>query len=195
MIDERFKKQMRFIVEIDKLKKITRQNFLIDGSRNENDVEHSWHLAMMALLLEEYANEPVDILKVVKMVLIHDIVEIDAGDTFAYDYEGAKDKEEREQKAADRLFGILPEDMEKEYRSLWDEFEEAQTNEAKFARALDRFQPMMNNYEGGGGSWKVHNITKDMVLKRNAEIEKGSKILWKYAQYMMEKAEKKGLIK
>ncbi len=191
-MDKNFLRIMDFIVEIDKLKNVMRQSFIIDGTRNENDVEHSWHLAMMAILLNKYAKEEVDTFKVVKMVLIHDIVEIDAGDTFAYDYEGMKDKEERERKAADRIFAILPDNLRDEIRNLWDEFEEAKTPEAKFARAIDRVQPIILNYFSGGGSWKVHSIKKEDVIRRNIEVKEGCPILWDYALYLLDKAEEEG---
>lgn len=179
MIDidkERLMKQMDFIIEVDKLKSIYRQTTLIDKSRHENDAEHSWHLAMMALLLSEYADrDNIDLLKVIKMVIIHDLVEIDAGDTFAYDLDGYKDKEEREKKAANRIFGLLPKDQFEEIYNLWQEFEEAQTDEAKFAVALDRTQPMLHNYYTDGGTWKEHNVTLGQVLKRFEGIQKAQK--------------------
>ena len=157
---------MQFIIEIDKVKSILRQNFLADGSRRENDSEHSWHLAMMVVILSEYF-KGADMLKTVKMVLIHDLVEIYAGDTFAYDEQGYLDKDEREQAAADRLFALLPRDQASEYRDLWDEFERMDTGEAIFAAAVDRIQPLLMNSESGGKMWKQHKVTKEMVLKRN----------------------------
>lgn len=163
---ERLNKQMQFIIEIDKVKSVLRQNFLADGSRRENDSEHSWHLAMMVVILSEYF-EGADMLKTVKMVLIHDLVEIYAGDTFAYDEQGYLDKDEREQAAADRLFALLPQDQTLEYRGLWDEFERMDTAEAIFAAAVDRVQPLLMNSESGGKMWKQHKVTKEMVLKRN----------------------------
>ncbi len=163
---ERLNKQMQFIIEIDKVKSILRQNFLADGSRRENDSEHSWHLAMMVVILSEYF-KGADMLKTVKMVLIHDLVEIYAGDTFAYDEQGYLDKDEREQAAADRLFALLPRDQASEYRDLWDEFERMDTGEAIFAAAVDRIQPLLMNSESGGKMWKQHKVTKEMVLKRN----------------------------
>ena len=140
-----FEKQISFIMELDKIKKITRQTYLSDGSRKENDAEHSWHLALMAFVLADYANEPIDVLKTMKMVLLHDVIEIDAGDTYAYDTEGNKTKRERELKAADRIFGLLPEAQQKEYRGLWDEFEAMETPESKFANMLDKVQPLFLN--------------------------------------------------
>src|SRR6185369_16498977 len=143
---ERFERQIRFVLEIDKLKTIIRRTYLLNTDRAENTAEHSWHLAVMAILLAEHANEPVNVAKVVKMVLVHDIVEIDAGDTYFYDSNAALDKPEREMAAADRIFALLPEDQAKELRDLWDEFEDGRTPEARFALALDRFIPQLHNY-------------------------------------------------
>jgi putative hydrolase of HD superfamily len=159
MDDDRLKKQIAFIEEIDGLKKICRKTLLMDGTRCENDAEHSWHLAVMAMLLCEYSAQHIDLLRVMKMVLIHDIVEIDAGDTYCYDCEGNVDKREREEKAAERLFSILPADQAAELRALWEEFEECKTPEARFAASLDRFQPLLHNYRTQGRSWKEHRIT------------------------------------
>lgn len=195
MISERLKKQIDFIIEIDKLKHIMRQTELINASRRENDAEHSWHLAIMTMLLSEYANEEVDVLKVIKMVLIHDLVEIDAGDTFCYDEKGNEDKAEREQKAADRIFNILPQDQAKEIRSLWEEFEEVKTAEARFAAALDRVQPLLHNYMTEGGSWKRHNIRKEQVMKRAEPISKGSNELWNFIREIIEDSVNKGYLR
>ena len=150
---ERLKKQMEFIVEVDKVKKIIRQTYLADSSRKENDAEHSWHLALMAVLLQEYSNEEVDLARVIPMVLIHDLVEIDAGDTYAYDAAGSADKRERETKAADRIFALLPEDQGSWFRALWEEFEAYETAEAKFAHVLDNCQPLLLNDASDGLSW------------------------------------------
>ena len=155
-----FEKQISFIMELDKIKKITRQTYLSDGSRKENDAEHSWHLALMAFVLADYANEPIDVLKTMKMVLLHDVIEIDAGDTYAYDTEGNKTKRERELKAADRIFGLLPEAQQKEYRGLWDEFEAMETPESKFANMLDKVQPLFLNDASGGISWEEHGALR-----------------------------------
>jgi len=163
---ERLNKQMQFIIEIDKVKSVMRRNYLADGSRRENDSEHSWHLAMMVVILSEYFKGS-DMLKTVKMVLIHDLVEIYAGDTFAYDEQGYLDKDEREQAAADKLFALLPQDQEAEYRGLWDEFERMDTDEAIFAAAVDRIQPLLMNSESKGKMWKQHKVTKEMAMKRN----------------------------
>lgn len=195
MEKERLEKQIEFIVEIDKLKHIYRRTYLMDGSRNENDAEHSWHLALMTLLLTEYTLEKeIDICRVIKMVLIHDIVEIDAGDTFCYDEKAQKDRSKKEKRAADRLFNILPEDQSQELRSLWEEFEERVTPEACFAASLDRLQPLLHNYYTKGYAWKKHNVTSDMVFDRNKHIEEGSITLWKYAKEIIEDSVKKGYL-
>ncbi|MTI96149.1 MAG: HD domain-containing protein [Firmicutes bacterium] len=195
MSSERLRRQLEFIAEIDKLKTIYRQTVLIaDPERRENDAEHSWHLALMAMLLAEHANETVDLPRVMKMVLIHDIVEIDAGDTFCYDEAGNLDKEEREQKAATRLFGLLPEDQGREFWQLWEEFEERRTPEARFAAALDRLQPMLHNFHTDGGTWRRHNITREQVLKRNQPMAQGAVALWDYAEAMLDVAIEQGLL-
>ena len=192
---ERLKKQFEFIKEIDKLKHIYRQTLLIDGSRNENDAEHSWHLAMMAILLSEYAAEKgIDILRVVKMVLVHDLVEIDAGDTFCYDEKAAEDKPQREQRAADRLFNILPPDQAKEIRDLWDEFEEKSTPEGLFAASLDRIQPLFHNYNTDGHTWRKFNIRSDKVYERNQPVKEGSPELWEFVKILIEDSIQKGLL-
>ena len=177
---DRLDSQFEFIREIDGLKKISRQTYLSDGSRKENDTEHSWHLALMAVLLSEYANENVDLLRVITMVLVHDIVELDAGDTYAYDDAGNATKREREVAAADRIFNILPADQAKYLRNLWDEFEEDSTPEARFAHTLDHVQPVMLNDASGAKSWKEHAIKLSQVLKRNSSTAKGSEKLWEY---------------
>lgn len=194
-MNERLVKQVEFLVEIDKLKTILRQTHLIHEDRRENDAEHSWHLALAAILLAEHANEQVDVAKVMKMVLIHDLVEIDAGDTFCYDYEMAKDKAQREEKAADRLFGLLPADQGGEFRDLWDEFEERVTPEARFAAALDRFQPVLHNLHTGGGTWKRHGITREQVEQRNAPMAEGSQRLWDYISGRLDEAVNSGAMK
>ncbi|WP_241911610.1 HD domain-containing protein [Telmatospirillum siberiense] len=182
MID-RLAQQIAFILEIDKMKTILRQNVPItEPHRQENDAEHSWHLAMMALLLAEHADEAVDVARVVKMLLIHDLVEIDAGDTFIYDVAANQDKEEREQRAADRVFGLLPEDQGRELRGLWDEFEARTTSDARFAHAIDRFQPVLLNVATQGLRWKVHGVTADRVLARNRVVGDASERLWSHLQ-------------
>ncbi|HOL18075.1 MAG TPA: HD domain-containing protein [Bacillota bacterium] len=188
---------MEFIVEVDKLKKITRQNYLADGARKENDAEHSWHLALMALVLCEHvrAEEKPDLLRVIKMALLHDLVEIDAGDTYCYDEKAGAGKRERELAAADRLFAILPPDQAREFRELWEEFEEQRTPEARFAAALDRLQPLTLNYIAGGKSWREHGITYSQVIKRNSSIGESSPALWKFTLEMIREAVRKGYIK
>ena len=180
---DRLKQQMDFLLELDKLKHITRQTYLADGSRKENDSEHSWHLAVMCLVLSEYSNEPIDVLKTVSMVLIHDIIEIYAGDTYAYDAEAAKTKKERETDAADRLFGMLPGDQAEMFRSLWDEFELKETPEARFADTLDHIQPLLLNHSSEGKSWEEHGIVLSQVLNRNQGTRQGSETLWHYGLY------------
>lgn len=178
----RLEKQMEFVKEVDGLKQIGRQTYLKDGSRKENDAEHSWHLAIMALLLGEYANEPIDVLRVMSMVLIHDIVELDAGDTYAYDAAGNATKREREEAAADRIFHILPEDQALYLRELWEEFEAAESAEAKFAHTLDNVQPIMLNDASGGRAWQEHRVKLSQVMERQKVTGKGSKQLWSYAK-------------
>lgn len=188
-------KKLEFILEIDKSKEIIRQTYLADASRREGDAEHAWHLAIMAFLLADYANEEVDVLKVMKMVLIHDLIEIDAGDTYAYDEEANKSKEEREKKAADRIFNILPGECAKEMRALWDEFEEQYTPESKFAHTLDNVQPLLLNDASGGRSWREHGVCKSQVLKRNERTPEGSVELWKHCQKIIEKHVEEGNLK
>ena len=179
---ERLDKQFDFIREADKIKQIFRQSYICDGSRKENDAEHSWHLALMAVILSEYANEEIDVLRVISMVLIHDIVEIDAGDTYAYDSTGNETKRERELSAAERIFNILPKDQALYMRSLWDEFEERITPESKFANMLDRVQPLTLNDASKGKAWTEHNVKLSQVINRNAITAEGSEELWKYAK-------------
>lgn len=169
-MQQRLAQQIQFILEIDKLKQVLRQTLLTDASRRENSAEHSWHLAVMAMLLIEYAPFPVDVLGVMKMVLIHDLVEIDAGDTFCYDIEANQLKAAREIQAADRIFGLLPLAQGAEMRSLWEEFEAQQTPEAQFANALDRLQPFLHNRQTQGSSWRIHHITRDQVKQRMQPI-------------------------
>lgn len=183
----RLEKQIQFIVEVDKVKNIFRQTYLSDGERKENDAEHSWHLVLSAILLKEYVSEEVDLLKVITMVLIHDLVEIDAGDTYAYDSEGAKDKREREEKAADRIFGILPIEQGQYFRELWEEFEAYETEDAKYAHLLDNFQPMLLNDAAKGKSWSEHQVKKEQIYKRNERIEETSETIWEEMQRIVEK--------
>lgn len=178
---ERLDQQFNFIREIDKEKFIGRQTYLTDGERKENDAEHAWHMAIMTILLSEYANEEIDVLKTVTMLLIHDIVEIDAGDTYAYDEEAKKTQKEREQKAAERIFGMLPEDQRKKMKDLWEEFEACESKEARFARTMDNLQPIMLNDATDGKAWEEHNVHLSQVMGRNKNTHKGSEVLWKYA--------------
>lgn len=178
----RLERQMNFILEIDKLKDIERQTYLHHGKRKENDAEHSYHLALMVAVLSEYANEDVDVCKAMTMVLIHDIVEIDAGDTYAYDTEGSKTKEEREKKAADRIFSLLPDDQKVYFRSLWEEFEVGKSSEAMFAAALDKVQPAMLNDAAGGKAWLEHGVAVSQIEARNQNTHKGSEVLWEYSR-------------
>lgn len=179
--NERLERQIAFCREIDKEKQVGRQTYLADGSRKENDAEHAWHMAVMTLLLSEYANHEIDVLRTVSMLLVHDLVEIDAGDTFAYDEEAKKSQRERELKGAERLFGMLPEDQRDRIRALWDEFEAGQTAEALFARAMDNFQPMLLNAASDGKAWAERGVRLEQVERRNAKTAKGSAELWTYA--------------
>ncbi len=184
---ERLEKQIRFIVEIDKVKNIFRQTYLADAGRKENDAEHSWHIALMAYLLQEYAEKPVDVSKVMLMVLIHDLVEIDAGDTYAYDDAGAETKRAREEAAADRIFGLLPEDQGKYFRELWEEFEAYESPEGKYAHLLDNFQPLLLNDASGGLSWQEHQVRKSQIYKRNEKIEETSETIWNCMKEIVQK--------
>ncbi len=194
-MEERLKKQMEFLLEVDKLKFIQRQTYLSDGKRKENDAEHSWHLAMMAVLLAEHSNEELDLVKVITMVLIHDIVEIDAGDTYAYDAAGNESKRQREVKAADRIFHILPQDQAKKLRDIWEEFEAYETPEAKFAHVCDNVQPLMLNDATEGLSWKEHKVKKSQVLARNQRIAQGSVTMRNYVDEMINKNVESGNLK
>ena len=183
----RLEQQIQFLVEIDKVKNIFRQTYLADGKRKENDAEHSWHIALMAFVLKEYVKEPVDVMKVMLMVLIHDLVEIDAGDTYAYDSVGAVDKREREEKAADRIFGLLPKDQGSYFRELWEEFEAYETADAKYAHLLDNFQPILLNDASGGKSWAEHGVKKSQIYKRNEKVEETSDAVWQKIQAIVQK--------
>ena len=190
----RLHQQLQFIVEIDKLKHVLRQTLLIDKSRRENDAEHSWHLAMMAILLSEYAGEKVNLVRVLKMVLIHDLVEIDAGDTFCYDEPAIQTQTDREAAAADRLFGLLPMDQTDQLRSLWEEFEAKQSADARFATALDRLQPILHNYHTQGGTWKRAGVTIDKIRQRIAPIALGSPRLGEFAETLIQDALRQGFL-
>lgn len=191
-MDERLKKQMDFLLEIDKMKEITRQTYLADGSRKENDAEHSFHLAVMAYVLADYANEPIDREKTMIMCLVHDLVEIYAGDTYAYDTKGYESKAAREQAAAEKLYGLLPEDQGRELKGLWEEFEAAETPEARFANVLDRVQPVMLTDAADGKSWKEHGVQKSWIAGRNKNLARGSKALASYCMGLIEKNVKNG---
>lgn len=185
---DRFKKQIDFIIEIDKIKHIIRKTKLFDASRNENDAEHAWHFSLLALILQEYANDRIDVNKVIKMALIHDIVEIDAGDVIAYDTKNRILAEEKERKAADRIFGMLPEDQRDEFITIWNEFEERKTPEARFAAALDRFEPILQNEMTNYCTWKEHGITHSMLMKTNRHIADGSELLWQTVEQIFSEA-------
>lgn len=185
----RLARQVEFIAEVDKLKEIFRQTINTQSRRAENDAEHSWHLCLCVIVLAEHANHPgLDVLRVLKMLIIHDLVEIDAGDTFAYDTVAMADQHEREARAADRIFGLLPPDQGRKFRALWDEFEARATPEAKFALAVDRFQPMLLNCRTEGAAWRRHGVTQDRVLARNAHVADGCVPLWEYAVKMVQSA-------
>ncbi|MCE9844734.1 HD domain-containing protein [Vibrio alginolyticus] len=193
---ERLEKQLALVIELDKLKSILRRTRVKSAEgRLENSGEHSWHVALMAILMEEHANAPVDICRVMKMLLIHDVVEIDAGDTFVYDTAASQEQVEKEIRAAERLFGMLPSDQEQELLALWHEFEAAQTDDAKYAKALDRLIPMLLNYHNNGQSWKEHGVSREQVLTINKRIEFGSVTLWDKAKELIEEATEKGWLK
>ena len=194
MENKRLLKDIEFIVELDKMKSIFRQTSIIGEDRREDDAQHSWHISLMAMVLSEYTNEKVDLLKVIKMLLTHDLVEIFAGDTFCYDEVGNSDKREREVAAAEKIFGMLETDKGQELRALWDEFEEIETPEAKFATAMDRLQPMLNNYHNDGGTWKKFDISQSDIYKRISPVKDSSEELWKFVEFMIEDAFDKGLI-
>lgn len=187
-------KQVRFIKEIDKLKYIQRKTKLFNSDRNENDAEHSWHLAMMAIVLAEHSDKPIDVLKVVKMVLIHDIVEIDAGDTFLYDSQKNHINTDEELIAAKRIFGLLPPEQTSEFIAIWTEFEEGQTDEAKFAKAMDRFEPLLQNATNDGGTWKEFNVPYEKVYDKKKSIKNGSTTIWNYAEGLLNESVEKGFL-
>jgi putative hydrolase of HD superfamily len=196
MENERLERQIRFILEVDKLKEVFRQTVCTQSRRAENDAEHSWHLCLAVIVLAEHANAPgLDVLRVLKMLIIHDLVEIDAGDTFAYDTARRAGQHAREAVAADRIFGMLPADQRDEFRGLWDEFEDVRTPEAKFAAAIDRFQPCLLNCSTEGAAWKRHGVTKDRVIARNAPIAEGSAALWEATSRLIDNVENAGHIR
>ncbi|EID7758682.1 HD domain-containing protein [Vibrio parahaemolyticus] len=193
---DRLEKQLALLIELDKLKSVLRRTRVKSAEgRLENSGEHSWHVALMAVLMEEHANAPVDICRVMKMLLIHDVVEIDAGDTFVYDTAASKEQAEKEIKAAERLFGMLPIDQGQELLALWQEFEAAQSDDAKYAKALDRLIPMLLNYHNNGQSWKENSVTREQALTINKRIEFGSVTLWDKAKELIEEATEKGWLK
>ena len=195
VMDERLKKQMDFALEIDKEKNIFRQTHLSGHGRNENDAEHAWHMAIMAYLLREYSNEPVDITRVMLMCLIHDVVEIDAGDTYAYDAEGLKTQKAREEAAKERIYSLLPENQKKELSAIFDEFEKSKTPEAKFAHAMDNLQPLMLNNSNGGGDWREHGVSAEQVYGRQKRTKEGSEILYEITDQIIKKHKEKGNLK
>lgn len=194
-IDERLQKQMDFALEIDKEKNIFRQTHLSNHGRRENDAEHAWHMAIMAYILQEYSNEKIDIAKVMIMCLIHDIVEIDAGDTYAYDEDGKKTQKAREEAAKNRIFSILPEDQRINLSSIFDEFEKAETPEAKFVRAMDNLQPLMLNNSNNGGDWKDHGVNSEQIYDRQKSTKNGSEKLYELTDKIIKEHIKKGNIK
>ena len=194
-MDDRLRKQLDFMIELDKMKNLYRQTYVLHEDRKENDAEHSWHLAILAMLLSEYSDEPVDVLRVIKMLLVHDVVEIDAGDTYCYDSEGYKSKAEREEKAAQRIFGLLPDDQREEFYALWREFEDSETADARFAAVLDRLQPLTLNYTKGGISWQEHGIRREQVLARNTEYFDVSDKIAEAIKEMIDDASDKGWLK
>lgn len=191
-MDERLKKQLDFILEIDKEKNIFRQTHLSGRGRNENDAEHAWHMAIMAYLLQEYANEPVDVTRVMLMCLIHDVVEIDAGDTYAYDTEGLKTQKAREDAAKERIYSLLPDDQKQALQSIFDEFEQNSTPEARFAHAMDNLQPLLLNDSNDGGDWREHQVTAAQVYGRQSKTAEGSQKLYEVTDELLQKHIKKG---
>lgn len=188
----RFEQQLLFLKEIEGMKQILRQTMLADYSRRENDAEHSWHFAVMAMILAEYADPEVNLCRVLKMALVHDLVEVYAGDTFAYDEQGNRDKEQREQQAADRIFGMLPEDQGKELHSLWEEFDAMETKDALYAACIDRLQPFINNYYTQGHTWRRGGVTPQQVYQRMEPVKRGTPKLWEFVEFVIEDGKRKG---
>jgi putative hydrolase of HD superfamily len=195
MNKERFEKQIAFILEADKEKNILRQTHITGYARRENDAEHAWHMAMMIYLLKEYSNEEFDVAKAMMMALIHDIVEIDAGDTYAYDTAALETQKEREERAAERIYGLLPDDQRDELRALFEEFEAGESAEARFAKTMDNFQPLLLNDSNGGADWREHKVTKSQVVGRQQKSVIGSKDIWEYTSALIDKNVQKGNIK
>jgi putative hydrolase of HD superfamily len=195
MNSENLLRQLSFLTEIDELKQILRQTVLLKDLRQENDAEHSWHLAMMVVLLSKYSNDSnIDVLRTIEMVLIHDIVEIDAGDTFCYDAHDREQKTVKEREAASRIFGMLPEEQANEFKLLWEEFEKMETPEARFAAAVDRLQPLLLNFNTRGHAWLKHGVKRSQVIERNMHIEKGSVELWEFARQLIDESVQKGYL-
>lgn len=186
--------QIAFIKEVDKLKYILRKTKLFNSNRPENDAEHSWHLSLMAIILVDHANTTVDLLKVIKMLLIHDLVEIDAGDTFIYDTQKSHDNTEEERAAAQRIFGILPEPQAHELLAIWEEFEAMETNEAKYARAMDRLEPLLQNTSNNGGTWREFGVPYETVYAKKQVIQHGSQTLWTFAEQLLNDSVDKGIL-
>lgn len=193
--NDKLRKQIEFAVTVDKMKEVLRRNLVVSGERRENDAEHSWHLALMAMLLEEYSAEKVNIERVLKIALVHDLVEVYAGDTFAYDEKGYEDKEERERAAADKLFGSLESEQSAEFRALWDEFEAAETPESKYANAIDRIQPLILNYLTNGHTWKLGNVHAPQIYKRMDIIRTAAPELWQIVEGVIADSIEKGILK
>ncbi|MFC1880361.1 HD domain-containing protein [Thermodesulfobacteriota bacterium] len=192
---DRFKRQIEFILEVDKLKHVLRQTILMDKSRRENSAEHSWHIALTVMVLSEYAGDAdIDFFRVMKILLVHDLIEIDAGDTYCYDDHGRKDQAAREKLAADRIFNLLPPDQAGTFRDLWDEFEDRKTPESRFANALDRVQPLLHNYFTRGQTWQENNIKIDQVKSRMQPVDDGAPVLWNYVSSLIDDAVKKGFL-
>ncbi|GAA4301050.1 HD domain-containing protein [Nibribacter koreensis] len=195
MLNERLLKQIEFIKEIDNVKYIQRKTKLFNSDRNENDAEHSWHLALMVLVLTEHSNQPIDVLKVLKMVLIHDIVEIDARDTFIYDTQKSHSNTEEERLAANRIFGMLPKEQADEFIAIWEEFEAGETHEAKFARAMDRLAPLLQNTSNNGGTWQEFGVKYSKVYEKKSVIKEGSDTIWNFAEGLINESVEIGILK
>lgn len=195
MLNDRLLQQIEFIKEIDKVKYIQRKTKLFNSDRNENDAEHSWHLALMVLVLAEHSNQPIDVLKVLKMVLIHDIVEIDAGDTFIYDTQKSHSNTDEERLAANRIFGLLPKEQADEFITIWEEFEAGETDEAKFARAMDRLAPLLQNTSNNGGTWQEFGVAYAKVYEKKSVIKEGSDTIWDFAEGLINESVAKGILK
>jgi len=191
---DRLARQLAFMIECDRLKSVVRQTLNADARRQENSAEHSWAVCLFAMTLAEHSNVPIDVARVIRMLLVHDVVEIDAGDTFAYDTAGLADQHEREARAADRLFGLLPPDQAAEFRALWEEFEAQETPEARFAMTVDRLQPMLLNCLTEGAAWRRHGVTHAQVLQRNARMASGSVALWEHMRARLEDAVRRGFL-